>query len=61
MVNAADYRLNPASPAINAGKDVGLTTDFLGKPIRGLPDIGAYEYQKTGGTGSISINMSLGE
>jgi hypothetical protein len=46
MVNAADYRLNPASPAINAGKDVGLTTDYLGKPIRGLPDIGRMNTKK---------------
>lgn len=40
-----DYRLRGGSPAKNAGVDVGLTTDFLGKPIKGLPDIGAYEYR----------------
>ncbi len=40
-----DFRLQPQSPAINAGANVGLTTDFLGNPIVGLPDIGAYEYQ----------------
>lgn len=48
--SSSDYRLRAGSPAINAGVDVGLTTDYLGKPIRGLPDIGAYEfYGATGG------------
>lgn len=46
-----NYRLRAGSPAINAGVDVGLTTDADGKPIIGLPDIGAYEYQPTA-TGS---------
>jgi len=49
MVNAADYRLRAGSPAINAGTDVGLTTDYLGKPVRGTPDIGAYEFQSVAG------------
>lgn len=46
MTNPAglDFTLTSASPAINAGIDVGLTTDFAGNPIIGLPDIGAYEY-----------------
>lgn len=47
--SVTDFRLKSGSPAINAGTDVGLTTDFLGKPIRGLPDIGAYEFQSVGG------------
>jgi hypothetical protein len=42
-----DRRPKSGSPAINAGVDVGLTTDADGKPIVGLPDIGAYEYQPT--------------
>jgi hypothetical protein len=58
MVNAADYRLNPASPAINAGTDVGLTTDFLGKPIRGTPDIGAYEFYSV--TGGMLMGLGVG-
>jgi hypothetical protein len=45
--NTSDYRLRAGSPAINAGVDVGLTTDADGKPIAGKPDIGAYEYQTT--------------
>ncbi len=40
-----DFSLKTGSPAINAGKDVGLTTDFLDRPISGMPDIGAIEYQ----------------
>lgn len=34
-----------SSPAINAGLDLLLTTDYSGNPIVGMPDIGAYEYQ----------------
>jgi hypothetical protein len=40
-----NYQLFPNSPLINAGVDVGLTTDILGNPIVGRPDIGAYEFQ----------------
>jgi hypothetical protein len=41
-----DFHLQPSSPAINAGVDVGLTSDFRGKPvpIGSAPDIGAYEF-----------------
>ena len=39
-----DLSLQPGSPAINAGVDVGLTIDYLGNSIVGLPDIGAYEF-----------------
>jgi len=39
-----DFRLQATSPAINAGVNVGLITDFLGNPITGNPDIGAFEY-----------------
>lgn len=44
FVSASDFRLQSGSPCINAGIDVGLETDYLGNPIRGLPDIGAYEW-----------------
>jgi len=44
-----DFSLQAGSPAINAGVDVGLTTDYLGNAIVGLPDIGAYEYQSSSG------------
>jgi hypothetical protein len=40
-----DFHLQSTSPAINKGMDVGLTTDYDGNPIVGLPDIGAFEYQ----------------
>jgi hypothetical protein len=46
---ASDFHLQSTSPAINAGVDVGLTEDYEGKGMRGLPDIGAYEYQNLGG------------
>lgn len=43
------FNIQPTSPAINAGIDVGLTTDYAGNTIVGLPDIGAYEYQPPSG------------
>jgi hypothetical protein len=40
------FRLRPTSPAIDAGLDVGLTTDYWGHsvPQNGTPDIGACEH-----------------
>ena len=42
---AADFTLQAASPCIDAGDDVGLTEDYAGNPIIGIPDIGAFESQ----------------
>ena len=44
-LNGYDFTLQSSSPAIDAGSDVGLATDYAGNPIYGAPDIGAYEYQ----------------
>lgn len=60
----ADFSLLSGSPAINAGVNIctgtdtpltgctgegtGTYTDYAGKPIKGLPDIGAYEFQGGG-------------
>lgn len=44
FTSESSYSLQAASSAINAGVDVGLTTDIMGNQIQGLPDIGAYEY-----------------
>lgn len=41
----SDFRLQPTSPAIEAGTAVSSTTDYLSNSIYGVPDIGAYEYQ----------------
>ena len=38
------YSLPPGSIAINFGIPVGLNADFNGKPIKGNPDAGIYEY-----------------
>ncbi len=56
-----DFTLTYLSPAIDAGVDVGLTQDYLGKSIYGLPDIGAYEYQPpyTMGTNEISTSAPI--
>ena len=47
FASSTDFHLQSNSPAINAGVNVGLTSDYSGNSIIGLPDIGAYEY---GGT-----------
>jgi hypothetical protein len=39
----ADFRLTTNSPCINRGTPVGLSVDYAGNSIKGLPDIGAYE------------------
>ena len=37
------FRLRPTSPAIDAGKDIDLTTDYWGHRVGNSPDIGASE------------------
>jgi parallel beta-helix repeat protein len=52
FVNATgnDFHLQPTSPAINAGTNVGLTQDYYGNsvPQGSAPDIGAHEFRATG-------------
>ena len=41
-----DFRINKGrSPAINKGRNAGITIDLEGNPRDGLPDIGSYEKQ----------------
>jgi hypothetical protein len=49
-----DFNLQSGSPAIHAGTNVGLTRDFRGASIIGVPDIGAYEY-----TGAITTTLPV--
>jgi hypothetical protein len=46
---ANNYHLQATSPAINKGMELGYTTDIENKPIQGLPDQGAYEYEMNTG------------
>lgn len=55
-----NFNLVESSPAIDAGTDVGLTTDYAGNPIYGLPDIGAYEYQPPYTMGTDEIDIGSG-
>ncbi len=56
-----DFRLTPSSPMINAGTTVaGRTTDILGNPIVGNPDIGAYEFQAPSAPTSLAQYKSNG-
>lgn len=41
----ADFQPQLISSLIDAGTPTGLTTDIIGNPIYGTPDIGPYEYQ----------------
>lgn len=56
FVSASDFHIQPGSPAINAGKDVGLTgtLDKGGVVINNPPEIGAYEF-----VGAISPTPSI--
>ena len=51
FVGSGDCSLQPGSPCINSGVDVGL-------PANGAPDMGAFEY---GAVGSISVNANIPE
>ena len=44
FVSSTNFHLQSNSLAINNGANVGLTKDYEGNAIVGLPDIGAYEY-----------------
>jgi len=41
---ASDWHLQAGSPCIDAGVNVGLTTDYEDDPVADPPEIGAYEY-----------------
>jgi len=53
-------QLQSTSPAIDAGVNVGLTTDLAGNPIYGTPDIGGYEYQPPHTIGTNNIDIGAG-
>jgi parallel beta-helix repeat protein len=55
---ASHFQLQYLSPVIDAGTDVGLTTDYAGNPVYGTPDIGAYEYQPPYTMGTHEIDIS---
>jgi hypothetical protein len=44
FLSATDYHLTRASDAIGAGTDLSFDSDFEGRILRGLPEIGAYEF-----------------
>ena len=43
FVSASDFHLQAGSPGLNAGLNLGLTSDFEGNAVDATPDIGAYE------------------
>jgi hypothetical protein len=58
IIASSNFALLSVSPAIDAGTDVGLTTDYAGNPIYGLPDIGAYEYQPPYDMGTDEVDIA---
>lgn len=46
VTNYTDLHLQKTSPVIDAGVDLGVTSDYAGttRPLGSAPDIGAYEY-----------------
>lgn len=42
-----DFHLGATTQPINFGQSVGLTRDFAGSVLNGLPDLGIYEYATT--------------
>ena len=44
FISTTNFYLKASSPAINAGANVSLTSDFSGNGLVGAPDIGAYEF-----------------
>jgi len=60
FINTAisNFQLQSTSPAIDAGTDVSLTSDYAGNPIYGAPDIGAYEYQPPHTMGDDEVTTS---
>jgi uncharacterized repeat protein (TIGR02059 family) len=54
-----DFSLDKTSPAINKGTDIGLISDFIGNPIVGLPDIGAFEYKNVEAQIPVLLNSAI--
>ncbi len=60
FVSNTNYQLTEGSPAIDTGVEDGAhTTDLKGKPIVGIPDKGANEYNTSVGTSNLVIENDL--
>ena len=57
---ATDFVLQSGSPCVNAGVNVGLTTDYAGNPVNNPPSIGAYEFEANFGLPQETITASAG-
>jgi len=59
--SAKDFRLQPGSPAVDAGLDLGLAMDYDGNPrlVGAAPDLGAFEVQNTEPDADLVINEVL--
>ena len=57
--NAGDYHIAQSSMAIDAGVDVGVTTDIDEEPRLGTPDLGADEYWAPGALKRVYLPLVL--
>jgi len=62
FISTSDFRLTAGSPAIDAGTNVGLTSDYFGNnvPFGPAPDIGAHESNSGGGGGGGGVGGGVG-
>jgi hypothetical protein len=58
-VNGCPFHLQPFSPAIAAGMNLGYLADYHGNPVPGTPAIGSHEYHSTAPIGPLSPVMFL--
>lgn len=58
LVSNTDFHLQPGSPGIGAGIDVGLLKDYEGNSVKNPPSIGAYEHASLPPTPVIPVYQS---
>lgn len=44
-LKVSDFELLSNSPAINKGTSLNFSFDFAGRPVNGIPDLGAFEFR----------------
>ena len=59
FISSGDFHLQGLSPCINAGINVGLTTDYAGIAVSNPPEIGVYEYSGGGITAPVITTTSI--
>jgi uncharacterized repeat protein (TIGR02059 family) len=58
FLSSGNFNLQSTSPAINAGLDVGLSSDYAGNAVQLPVDIGAYEYNSSATSPVVPVYQS---